>query len=151
MKTTAAILAGAAALSGLASAQYSQQSAPFDMVVLSTSNSTLNGSYVFPCHTGAAIETLCILKETPNNYDSYYFNTSSASGQNNTLGAQGILSWLLPFNTNQTGMMPFIFSLLDSARPFKISCYIHSPRHIIIRLPQRAFPTNHRRQYLILS
>ena len=54
------IIAGALAFAAGVKAQYyANQSAPF-YLVLTSQNTTLNGSTLVSCHEGAAIEGLCI-------------------------------------------------------------------------------------------
>jgi len=91
---TASLLAAAATQ---VTAQYTNQSAPFALVLLS-SNDTLNGTTLSPCHEGAAIEGLCLgpsITDTSTT-SSYNFNTSSFdTGFNTTIGQTGVLTWLL--------------------------------------------------------
>lgn len=79
-------------------AQYTNQSDPFTLVLLS-SNDTLNGTTLAPCHEGAAIEGLCLgssITEPETDFSTYNFNTSSFdTGFNTTIGQTGILTWLL--------------------------------------------------------
>ena len=74
-------------------AQYTNQSAPFYLIVHSK-NSTLNGSSLVTCHEGAAIEGLCLngpITDTNSAYSTFQFNTSS-------YGTQGVLTFSLPVN-----------------------------------------------------
>jgi len=77
-------------------AQYTNQSAPFNLVVLSA-NSTINGSTLEACHEGAAIEGLCLSGQFPTPVTSQFtFNTSSYDvTYNATLGEPGILAFEL--------------------------------------------------------
>ncbi|APA15886.1 hypothetical protein SS1G_09232 [Sclerotinia sclerotiorum 1980 UF-70] len=79
-------------------AQYTNQSAPFNLVLLS-SNDTLNGTTLFPCHEGAAIEGLCVgasITNTNTTFYTYNFNTSSYDTSfNASIGETGVLTWLL--------------------------------------------------------
>lgn len=80
-----------------AAAQYDVQSDPFALV-LRSSNETLNGKTLYPCHEGAAIEGLCLgppIAETNASFASYNFNTSSFDTSNSTYGRIGVLTWLL--------------------------------------------------------
>ncbi|KAI9642584.1 hypothetical protein NHQ30_009389 [Ciborinia camelliae] len=92
---TASVLAAAATQ---ATAQYTNQSDPFALVLIS-SNDTLNGTTLSPCHEGAAIEGLCLgpsFTDTNATFSTYNFNTSSFNtGFNTTIGQTGILTWLL--------------------------------------------------------
>lgn len=79
------------------SGQYLNQSAPFQLVVLS-GNSTINGSTLTPCHEGAAIEGLCLggqLSSSPTWL--YNLNSSSyaSSPANTTIGVPGYLTYEL--------------------------------------------------------
>ncbi|KAH8650576.1 hypothetical protein BGZ60DRAFT_388937 [Tricladium varicosporioides] len=80
------------ALVATASAQYyANQSAPFNLV-LKSSNSTLNGSALYACHEGAAIEGLCLGGPPTNSQsDVFTFNTTSIPDVNTT----GLLTWEL--------------------------------------------------------
>lgn len=80
------------------SAQYNDQSAPF-YLVLKSHNATLNGSTLFSCHEGAAIEGLCLggkLNDgsTLDSY-TYNFNYSSNTQPDPVIGIQGYLTWEL--------------------------------------------------------
>lgn len=92
---TASLLAAATTQ---VTAQYTNQSDPFSLVLLS-SNGTLNGTTLSPCHEGAAIEGLCLgpsITDTTTTPITYNFNTSSFNtGANTTIGQTGILTWLL--------------------------------------------------------
>ncbi|QSZ32456.1 hypothetical protein DSL72_002030 [Monilinia vaccinii-corymbosi] len=92
---TAALLAAATTQ---VTAQYLNQSEPFTLVLLS-SDDTLNGVTLSPCHEGAAIEAFCLgarISEPDTTFSSYNFNTSSFnSGVNTTIGQTGYLTWVL--------------------------------------------------------
>jgi hypothetical protein len=84
------------------SAQNTNQSAPFNLV-LSSRNKTLSGKYLEACHSGAAIETLCLSTGadpgTPHTV--YNLNTSSDAGGSTT---DGVITWTLRggnFNLSQ--------------------------------------------------
>ena len=88
-----------------ASAQYLNESAPFELVVLS-SNNTLNGTTLVSCHEGAAIEGLCVgASFTPAAAaSSFNFNYSSTETPDPVLGYSGYLTFNLPvgaFNVNE--------------------------------------------------
>ncbi|KAF1845437.1 uncharacterized protein K460DRAFT_366317 [Cucurbitaria berberidis CBS 394.84] len=80
---------------------YNETSAPFKLVVTSKDgsiNDTLSA-----CHTGAALESLCLSrsnttsKPNPSNPASFHFNTSVyAQPPSPPLGPSGILTWILP-------------------------------------------------------
>jgi hypothetical protein len=80
----------------LTSAQYLNQTAPFHLQILS-SNTTLNGTYLFACHEGAAIEGLCTGPSAgfPQNASPFTFNYSSAQTPDATVGPTGLLTYLL--------------------------------------------------------
>ena len=99
MKTTIT----AAALIAVASAQYNITSKPFQLLLTSEDGTT--NDTVSACHTGAALESLCLSnsnttsKPDPTPYDTFNFNTtiSSQPPVNHTeLGVEGILTWTLP-------------------------------------------------------
>ncbi|OCL02003.1 hypothetical protein AOQ84DRAFT_197696 [Glonium stellatum] len=76
-------------------AQYTTQSAPFYLIVLSQ-NATLNGTALDACHEGAAIEGLCrggSIAPSTASTTLFQFNTSSSS--NTTVDQAGYLSWEL--------------------------------------------------------
>jgi len=78
-------------------AQNLNQSAPFSLV-LSSANSTLNGSFLDACHEGAAIEGLCLGGDPTESYAQYNFNYTAQdppSSSNAALGTVGILVWEL--------------------------------------------------------
>jgi len=85
-----------AASASVVTAQYYNQSAPFNLIVASR-NSTLNGSTLTACHEGAAIEGLCLGAKNPtSNLFSYNFNTTDdGAASNSTIGAPGYLTYLL--------------------------------------------------------
>lgn len=75
-------------------------------LLLTSEDGTINDT-VSACHTGAALESLCLSnsnstsKPDPTPYDTFYFNTTETSEPpvNHTeLGAEGILTWFLPAN-----------------------------------------------------
>jgi hypothetical protein len=98
MKAT--ILALIGAITSVATAQdpyYNISSAPFHLVVKSSTNKTLNGCTLFACHEGAAIEGLCLGNKKLSTADVFNFNTSVYSPPDDSdIGVTGILSWLLP-------------------------------------------------------
>ncbi|ESZ90221.1 hypothetical protein SBOR_9391 [Sclerotinia borealis F-4128] len=79
-------------------AQYTNQSAPF-VLVLESHDYALDGLTLSPCHEGAAIEGLCLgpsIESKNTTFSTYNFNTSSFdTGFNTTIGQTGILTWLL--------------------------------------------------------
>jgi len=69
------LIGGLLALAASATAQYTNQSAPFYLVLLS-SNTTINGTALTACHEGAAIEGLCVGTALTSTSVTYNFNTS---------------------------------------------------------------------------
>lgn len=93
------ILASVLALTtSIVSAQVFNQSAPFNLVIIST-NATLNGSSLISCHEGAAIEGLCAPTTTglSNSTGSLYqLNTTDTGLEPNiTIGEPGVLTYEL--------------------------------------------------------
>ncbi|KAI8627891.1 hypothetical protein F5Y19DRAFT_465512 [Xylariaceae sp. FL1651] len=81
------LIAAAAAGLSVAQSDYPVQSAPFNLVLSSTVNTTLNGLKLSGCHSGAAIEALCIdvaSVSTPE-FQNFYFNTSTTPPDPNSL------------------------------------------------------------------
>ncbi|KZF26738.1 hypothetical protein L228DRAFT_17820 [Xylona heveae TC161] len=104
-----------AGLTSSAMAQFTNQSAPFYLVVISQ-NHTINGSALVACHEGAAIEGLCvggsIATSSPGGIkgvSQYNFNGSSNPYiQNATLGETGLLTYVLRGgNFNESEAMGF--------------------------------------------
>ncbi|KAF7893793.1 hypothetical protein EAF00_007307 [Botryotinia globosa] len=95
---TSFVLAGLLAAATQVTAQYTNQSAPFYLALISLDDS-LNGATLSPCHEGAAIEGLCLGPSisSPNaTFSTFNFNTSSFdSSFNATIGETGVLTWLL--------------------------------------------------------
>lgn len=80
---------------------YNETSKPFSLV-LTSENSTINGSTLSACHTGAALESLCLSKgggvSNPNPIPATTFNFNTSADPftpNATLGTPGILTWTL--------------------------------------------------------
>ena len=83
-------------LAASAVAQNTVQSADFNLILTSTTNSTLNGSYLSACHTGAAIESLCLSSQFPIAPGVFNFNTSQYNvTYNETLGEPGWVTYVL--------------------------------------------------------
>ncbi|KAI1396879.1 hypothetical protein F4819DRAFT_491095 [Hypoxylon fuscum] len=84
-----------ASVFGLALAQgdYSNQSAPFNLV-LSSSNSTLNGLKLAACHAGAAVESFCLDQsvQTPE-FQTFFFNGSSSPPSDPNYLPAGLITW----------------------------------------------------------
>lgn len=84
-------------LAGAVSAQ-TVSSKPFDLVIES-SNNTLNGQKLSACHSGAAIESLCL---AGNPGSQYYMNTTK--GQEAPIKGttpSGTLIWNLPIGNGK--------------------------------------------------
>jgi hypothetical protein len=73
-------------------AQYTNQSAPFNLVLCS-SNATLNGALLGACHEGAAIEGLCpsIGGNASASYNQFNFNYTSEQTPDPVFGITGLL------------------------------------------------------------
>ncbi|KAG5985068.1 hypothetical protein E4U55_001809 [Claviceps digitariae] len=87
---TATLLVSLAAASGPVAAQ-DIQSNPFNLVIQST-NKTLHGQSFSTCHTGAAIESICLYKGSN---ATFHLNTTEGI-QPGPGGMPGILTWELP-------------------------------------------------------
>jgi len=92
----------ALSLATLAAAQWDQESKPFKLVLVSK-DPKISGQGLAACHTGAAIESLCLTnssstsKPDPIAPVTFRFNTSSqAQVPDPALGAPGILTYSLP-------------------------------------------------------
>ncbi|PHH75225.1 hypothetical protein CDD80_2531 [Ophiocordyceps camponoti-rufipedis] len=83
-------------LGGLASAQVNtNQSRPFQLVIHS-GNRHINGMTFTACHTGAAIESLCVFKGSGS---AFYFNKSASSQPPlKDYEPLGVLVWNLPID-----------------------------------------------------
>lgn len=94
------------------------QSAPFNLV-LKSSNTTIDGVALASCHEGAAIEGLCLTTTwTPTlAAATYNLNYSSTS-------TDGVLTWNLPFNTNQVLSEPMT---LQSTRDANVEAAFFNP------------------------
>lgn len=80
---------------------YNETSAPFRLF-LTSDNTAMNGSTLSACHTGAALESLCVSQgggisnPTPLPAAEFNFNTSTDPfTPNTTIGTPGILTWNL--------------------------------------------------------
>ncbi|CAG8956724.1 hypothetical protein HYFRA_00012268 [Hymenoscyphus fraxineus] len=72
---------------------YDIQSPPF-YLTLKSSNASLDGMYLTPCHEGAAIESLCLSGPITTNYTyAHFFYNTSSSEESPT---SGLLTWILP-------------------------------------------------------
>ena len=72
------------------SAQYNVTSKPFSLVVISKTNHKLNGTALYACHEGAAIEGLCTGGSPSPSSKQFHFNTSD-----NSQSESGYLAWTL--------------------------------------------------------
>ncbi|KAL6850689.1 hypothetical protein ACO1O0_007813 [Amphichorda felina] len=98
-------------LSGLVSAQ-DEQSEPFNLVIKS-SDTSLDGQKVSACHEGAAIESLCLLRDTQGS--EFYLNTTEGSvppidGYEPTAK----LVWNLPIGSDQIVSSPMSFYINEA-------------------------------------
>ncbi|TQV94353.1 hypothetical protein V2A60_002611 [Cordyceps javanica] len=102
-------LATSVLLSGLAAAD-DIQSKPFKLV-LDSEDGTLNGKSISACHSGAAIEGLCIGGTSDNAYTSYYLNTTEGSTSPvKGYGPSGKLVWNLPLQgQSESEAMQFFY------------------------------------------
>lgn len=75
---------------------FPNQSGPYALKV-SSDDAAINGKYLYACHSGAAIEQLCLgdKGENPSTFGSYYFNSSEWSEEVNG-SKTGVLVWNLP-------------------------------------------------------
>lgn len=92
-----------ALMASVVTAQYTNQSAPF-YLVLHSHDKSLNGMALDSCHEGAAIEALCVAgafnKTSASTFPTYNLNTSNnAEVANASLGAQGYLTWEISAGT----------------------------------------------------
>jgi len=97
MRTSSVFSAAIALFSVSAAAQYTNQSAPFSLVVLSA-NSTYNNTVLDSCHEGAAIEGLCLggaFDPPEPTYAQFTFNVSTGTSYNATIGQTGYLAFEL--------------------------------------------------------
>ncbi|CAF9915710.1 MAG: hypothetical protein GOMPHAMPRED_000832 [Gomphillus americanus] len=105
MQFTAILLGTITTLSSLASAQYTNRSHAFNLVVESSTNKTLSGTRLTACHSGAAIETLCTYPAASDSIsDEFYYNYTTQSKP-----TSGIITWNLPYNGNQIESEPLTF------------------------------------------
>ncbi|KAJ3495150.1 hypothetical protein NLG97_g3597 [Lecanicillium saksenae] len=85
-------------LSGLAAAD-DIQSKPFKLVLDSSANGSLNGKTISSCHSGAAIEGLCIGEDKDSEYQTYYLNTTQgATSPVEGYEPSGKLVWNMPYS-----------------------------------------------------
>ncbi len=101
-------------LSGLAAAD-DVQSKPFKLV-LDSEDGTLNGKTISSCHSGAAIEGLCIGSGAPDAYSTYYFNTTQGSTAGPVEGYtnSGKLVWNLPLRKSNLTRLSNIWQSLTT-------------------------------------
>ncbi|KAF2116093.1 hypothetical protein BDV96DRAFT_645439 [Lophiotrema nucula] len=107
----------ALALAASTSAQDYNQSAPFNLVIVSE-NKTVDGDYLASCHSGAGIESLCLTnqpstsKPDPTPASVYQFNTTDTGATPNaTIGQSGYLTWELHgADFNVSSALAFYFS-----------------------------------------
>jgi hypothetical protein len=89
-------LSATLALAASTYAQFDIPSPPFNLIVLST-NDTLNGTTVTACHSGAAIESLCLSTtwSPPLNASVFNFNTSNTTQFASPGSTLGVLTYSL--------------------------------------------------------
>ncbi|OAA69889.1 hypothetical protein ISF_03159 [Cordyceps fumosorosea ARSEF 2679] len=88
-------IAASVLLSGFAAAD-DIQSKPFKLV-LDSEDGKINGKSLSACHSGAAIEALCLGDASNSQYTSYYFNTTEGSTSPvEGYTTSGKLVWNLP-------------------------------------------------------
>lgn len=148
---------------GTSLAQDATASDPFNLIILSSSNSTLNGTKLAACHEGAAIEGLCWAGQfttDPGGSATFQHNitTSNGSTVNATVGATGILTFLLKggnFNISEAmGLyvnyasnvaMPLFYpgsSVLTTYVAFDINALMNIQEYVDDRLPPPYSPGN---------
>jgi len=127
---TSFISTAIALLSAGVSAQYTNQSAPFSLVVLSA-NTTYNSTVLGACHEGAAIEGLCVAgayNPPESSYSTFTLNVSATdTSYNTTLGETGYLTWELqganfnlsepltfPYNPTSNVVVPLFYPSADT-------------------------------------
>lgn len=101
------------------SAQFDSTSAPFNLIVTST-DSTINGATLFPCHEGAAIEALCPDSSTKlhsfnASAPTFNFNYSSHAVASSSAGIVGDLIYNLPLYDNQSVSSAMMLSYTPSS------------------------------------
>ncbi|KAH8652211.1 hypothetical protein BX600DRAFT_516274 [Xylariales sp. PMI_506] len=86
------LVAIAASVGLVAAQEFLVQTGPFNLVLSSTVNKTLNGQILGACHAGAAVESLCLYTavDDPSFYE-FYFNTTAPPEQGET--TLGLLTW----------------------------------------------------------
>lgn len=94
--TIPALLAALGSFSLQASAQDYNTSAPF-VLQLSSDNDTISGQVLGACHSGAAIEQLCLAGNdtTPASYNTFYLNVSANANVPEGQYETGMLVWIL--------------------------------------------------------
>ncbi|EJP68457.1 hypothetical protein CRV24_004301 [Beauveria bassiana] len=102
-------LATSVLLSGLAAAD-DIQSKPFKLI-LDSADGRINGKSISSCHSGAAIEALCIGGSTNDAYQTYYLNTTEGSTSPvEGYGPSGKLVWNIPLQgTTESEAMQFFY------------------------------------------
>ncbi|KAK0621452.1 hypothetical protein B0T17DRAFT_508801 [Bombardia bombarda] len=105
MKSTifSGVLATLLASSAAVLAQDYNQTDPFFLKVTSPTNADVDGTFLYSCHAGAAIQTLCLgTKDTPTSLVSagFFYNYTVYDGQ---AASSGLLVWNLPYTSGETG------------------------------------------------
>ncbi|KAI1099644.1 hypothetical protein F4804DRAFT_321415 [Jackrogersella minutella] len=84
----------------LAQSSYPNQSAPFNLV-LSSSNSSLNGLKLAACHSGASVESFCLDEsvQTPE-FQTFFFNASANPTTSPGYLPSGLITWTFTGGTS---------------------------------------------------
>ena len=93
---TSILLSSLAFATGISAQYYANQTEPFQLILSSTTNSTLNGAALYACHEGAAIEGLCVgASGPPSLSNTYNFNYTDQQTPDEVLGYTGLVTWVL--------------------------------------------------------
>jgi hypothetical protein len=98
----------------LTTAQYDVQSPPFHLVLISDDDA-VNGTTLSACHSGAAIESLCLSNgnttssPTPLAPATFYFNTSTETQPASPGSTPGLLGYDLQASTPIPSALDFIY------------------------------------------
>lgn len=119
MKTT--LLISIATATGLAAGQ-EIQSKPFNLI-LQSANKSLHGLALSTCHTGAAIESLCLYSK-----DGSIFHHNTTEGvQPGPGGLPGLLTWELPSRKLHSRFLRIILGISIITHPTSQSPRSHHP------------------------
>jgi hypothetical protein len=103
--TTPSSLLALAAASSVSAQSYTNQSAPFTLQIANSANASINGLYLYSCHSGAALEGICLGGTTPNagTSSTFYYNTTDTDTDPNPNPSgisEGLLVWNLPIGSD---------------------------------------------------